>query len=109
MPWSSSKRGGRFNRGWAKKRKQILDRDNHECQWPVEDKNGFPAGICGRPANEVDHKLHDMEHDDDRDSNLWALCHWHHNIKTQMESAEGKRERSRRNRERAYFDHPAFR
>ncbi|MCO6558495.1 MAG: HNH endonuclease [Bifidobacterium sp.] len=108
MPWSSSNRRARFNKGWYKKRKQILDRDHHVCQWPVEDGNGFPAGICGRPARAVDHRRHDMAHDDDRDSNLWSLCDWHHNIKTQMESAEGKRKRARRNRERAYYDHPAF-
>ena len=109
MPWSSSDRRSRFNKGWARIRARILDRDNHQCQWPIEDDRGFPVGRCLAPARMVDHKLHDMVHDDDRDSNLWALCDKHHNIKTQMESTEGKRKRAKRTHDRSFYEHPAFR
>lgn len=108
MPWNSSQRKKRFNKGWAKVRVKVLERDGYRCQWPVTDTNGFPAGICGRPANEVDHMAQNMVRDDDRLSRLWSLCHEHHNIKTQVESTRGKRRAAERRRDAAFYDHPAF-
>lgn len=108
VPWSSSNRKRRFNKGWAKVRLKVLERDGYRCQWPVTDANGFPAGKCGRPANEVDHMAQNMVHDDDRLSRLWSLCHEHHNIKTQVESTRGKRRAAERRRDAAFFEHPAF-
>lgn len=108
MAWSSSNRKQRFNKGWAKTRAKILQRDGYRCQWPIEDSRGFPIGRCLAPARMVDHKIHNMAHDDDRESNLWALCDYHHAQKTAMESAEGNRKRVRRMREASFYDHPAF-
>ena len=109
MPWDSSQRKKRFNKGWARTRVKVLERDGYRCQWPVTDANGFPAGKCGRPANEVDHMNQNMVHDDDRLNRLWSLCHEHHNIKTQVESTRGKRRAAERRRDAAFFEHPAFR
>lgn len=107
--WQGSRRRQRFNKGWARIRKIVLERDHYQCQWPVEDSHGFPAGRCLMPARSVDHRRRDPVHDDDSMGNLWALCDYHHAIKTSMESAEGNRRRARRMREASFFDHPAFR
>ena len=109
MPWSSSNRKRRFNKGWAKVRLKVLERDGYRCQWPVTDANGFYVGRCGRPANEVDHINQNMVHDDDRLSVLWALCHEHHMVKTQVESVKVKYRAAGRRRDVAFYDHPAFR
>lgn len=37
MAWSSSNRDARFNPGWERTRKRILERDHHRCQWIVTD------------------------------------------------------------------------
>lgn len=109
MPWSSSNRKRRFNPGWQRIRKQVLARDGYKCQWPVEDSRGFPMGVCGEPANAVDHKHQNMVRDDDSMGALWALCDRHHNLKTQVESAQGKRRRAANRRFDSFYDHPAFR
>lgn len=85
----------------------ILERDCHRCQWVRAD-----TGLrCGLPAHEVDHKrrAENGMPDDDSPSNLWALCPYHHKVKTGMESGQAKRERRERRREKAFYEHPAFR
>ena len=57
MAWSSSNRDARFNPGWERTRKRILERDHHRCQWIVTDWHTGAKHICGYPANEVDHKV----------------------------------------------------
>lgn len=109
MSWGSSNRKKRFNRGWAKIRMKVLERDGHMCQWPMTDENGFYAGVCGAYANEVDHRNQNMVRDDDRLSQLWALCHYHHARKTGVESVKGKYRAKTRREEARFFDHPAFR
>ncbi|MEE8666849.1 MAG: hypothetical protein SOI13_01570 [Bifidobacterium mongoliense] len=49
-----------------------------------------------------------MVRDDDSMSALWALCDRHHNLKTQVESAQGKRRRAAKRRFDSFYDHPAF-
>jgi 5-methylcytosine-specific restriction endonuclease McrA len=109
MSWDSSRRRSRFNKGWAKVRKAVLERDGHRCQWLVEDSDGFVRGRCGCPATAVDHKVRHADRDDDSMSNLWSLCDYHHNLKTQVESAEGKRSAAARRRVQRFYEHPAFR
>lgn len=109
MPWSSSNRKKRFNKGWAKTRAKIMERDHHMCQWPVTDENGFPAGICGAPAEAVDHILHNMVQDDDSPRNLRALCHYHHALKTGVESVQGRYRANARRRDQSFYERPAFR
>ena len=106
--WRDSKRRHRFNRGWPKVRARILERDGYRCQWLVRDEWG-DVHACGAPANEVDHKRRDPVHDDDSDSNLWALCRYHHSLKTEWESAEQRRVNRERREDREWYSRPAFR
>ena len=107
MVWSSSRRRERFNPDWPKVRAFVLRRDGNRCQWPVKDDFGN-VRLCGAPANEVDHKRRDGVRDDDSLDNLWALCRWHHQRKTEGESAESRRMNSERRREKRWYSHPAF-
>lgn len=103
-------RKARFNKGWAKTRKAILERDRWSCQRWVLDEWGRKRR-CGAPANEVDHIVRSDwgELDDDSPSNLEALCSYHHKLKTENEAAAARRERARRRKEERWYSHPAFR
>lgn len=107
VAWSSSHRDERFNPDWPRVRAMILERDGHRCQWPVKDDYGN-VRLCGRYGNEVDHKVRNPVHDDDRPENLWVLCRWHHQRKTEGESAEVRRAKGRSRREKRWYSHPAF-
>lgn len=80
MPnWSGSTRAARLPSNWRYViRPRILKRDGYKCQW-VRNDTGLP---CGLEANQVDH-IH--AGDDHRDSNLQALCAWHHKVKSSSE------------------------
>lgn len=109
MAWSSSNRDARFNPGWERTRKRILERDHYRCQWIVTDWHTGAKHICGYPANEVDHKVRAMNGvDDDSPENLWALCQYHHSQKTAQESAEQRRMNRERRKEEQWYSHPAF-
>ena len=70
-------------KGWGRTRQRILKRDGWKCQWPLD-----TGGICGEPANEVDHKIGAAQGIDDHSGeNLWALCTWHHLKKTGREAS----------------------
>jgi 5-methylcytosine-specific restriction protein A len=58
--------------GWEKTRLRILKRDGYACQWPV------PGGVCGAPANQVDHIHPAHLGGGDEDENLRSLCDPHH-------------------------------
>ncbi len=107
MPWSTSRRKERFNPDWPRIRARILKRDNHVCQWPVKDDFGN-VRVCGAYGNEVDHKVRHDDYDDDRPENLWTLCRWHHQLKTEGESADVRREKGRKRKENQWYSHPAF-
>lgn len=69
--------------GWRHTtRDRILTRDHHTCQWPR------PQGICGTPANQVDHITPAWLGGTDDDDNLQALCPHHHNIKSGREGGQ---------------------
>ena len=80
---SQGRRSQPLPKGWHRMRGRILKRDHHLCQWPVT-----TGGLCGEPANQVDHKINAAQGvDDHSDANLWALCEWHHNKKTGREAS----------------------
>jgi 5-methylcytosine-specific restriction protein A len=82
MP-SQGRRTTPLPKGWDRIRRRILRRDRHACQWPLT-----TGGLCGEPANQVDHKIGAAQGvDDHSDSNLWALCQWHHDQKTGREAS----------------------
>lgn len=110
MAWSGSRRRERFNPGWERTRKMILERDHHQCQRWIVDEFGVRRQ-CLYPASEVDHirRARDGEPDDDSPSNLESLCAWHHSQKTEVESAEQRRVNRERRREAQWYSHPAYR
>lgn len=72
-------------KNWATEiRPRILARDDHSCQWPVDDD----GPICGQYAYRVDHRTAAHLGGKDDDANLWALCDRHTRKK---DSAEGGR------------------
>lgn len=89
MPWQtegSSPRRKELPPDWYTRiRPAVLERDEYRCQWPRTERR---SGICNSPANQVDHKH-------DRDSyelaDLWSLCRYHHQQKTNQESADARR------------------
>lgn len=108
MVWYSSRRRERFNSDWPRVRRMILERDGYACQWPVVDELGLPKRCLVR-ARQVDHRGRAVNGvDDDSPSNLWALCDYHHQVKTEMESAEQRRSNRDRRRSDSWYSHPAF-
>lgn len=84
VPWDSSNRKSELPADWPQRRRRVGDRDGWRCQWPRTGR-----GICGSPARDCDHREGSHDH---RDEALWMLCRFHHNRKTQGESAEARRE-----------------
>lgn len=108
MAWSSSHRKDRFNPGWERTRRAVLERDRHQCRAWVVDEDGRRR-LCGRPAGEVDHIRRAVDGvDDDSMANLQSLCRWHHAQKTAVESAEARRRNREERRVAAWYSHPAF-
>lgn len=85
MAWDNSDRRSRLPADWHKLRKQILRRDNFECQWRTGQMS-----VCGEPGNEVDHI---RPGDDHSPANLRVLCSWHHSRKSSAEGGRANRAR----------------
>lgn len=79
---SQGRRSAPLPKGWPRIRARILRRDKHACQWPV-----ITGGICGEPANQVDHKIPTHLGGPESDDNYWALCAYHHDRKTGREAS----------------------
>lgn len=80
-PWAGSTRRSTLPPDWARRTATIRRRDNNQCQWPTR------HGICGKPAHEVDHRVHRDNHNLHA---LWLLCPDHHTQKTNQEAATGR-------------------
>lgn len=79
MPnWEGSDRKARLPADWHIIRIRILERDSYACRHVRTDT----GRRCGARANQVDHVHAD---DDHRDSNLQALCEYHHAKKSGRE------------------------
>lgn len=85
--------------GWDTTRKRILKRDGHACQWPI------PRGVCGAPANQVDHIVPAWQGGSDDDTNLRSLCEPHHKRKSSSEGGQAAA-RKRIPRRRPQEPHP---
>lgn len=95
MPnWEGSTRRRTLPRNWAEIRRRILERDRGRCQWVL----GTTHRKCLRPATDVDHITRPADGGTDDDSNLRALCQWHHRWKSSREGgqASGAARRARR-------------
>lgn len=102
MAWEGSDRRSRLPRDWPLIRARVLARDAYMCQHTRTDT----GRMCGAHATDVDH-VH--RGDDHRDTNLQALCDYHHRKKSGSEGGNASREaRARRKKATAYV-HPGLR
>lgn len=95
MPnWEGSKRRSTLPDDWAVTTLRILRRDFHRCQHIREDT----GKRCLGQARDVDHIIPNSQAGSDADSNLQALCEYHHRQKSGREGgrASGKARRAKR-------------
>lgn len=71
----------------AATRQRILNRDGHQCVAIMRDTGQRCPTTTGL---EIDHRIPVYLGGTDDDTNLRALCHWHHTQKTQQESTAAK-------------------
>ena len=104
VAWArDSVRRRRLPSDWASRRRAVLVRDNHRCQWKVD-----ALSVCGAPATDVDHVV---PGDDDSFGNLRALCREHHALKSAREGhvALARMRREVAGRFRRFDPHPGLR
>lgn len=87
--WSNSDRRSRLPADWDKRRRRVLKRDQHLCQWRLSDD---ATDICGQHATDVDHIRPGDNHADD---NLRSLCGPHHRQKSSSEGAAAAKAKRR--------------
>lgn len=80
--WAGSDRRQRLPKDWATRRRRVLRRDGNRCA--ERDQYGER---CSEQATEVDHI---EPGDDHRESNLRALCSWHHQRKSSREGGQAR-------------------
>lgn len=80
--WQGSDRRLRLPPDWDKIRRRILKRDDYRCKV----RNTYNER-CSEPATEVDHIV---AGDDHSESNLQAICSWHHGRKSGAEGAQAR-------------------
>jgi len=100
--WSGSNRRSRLPKNWPSIRRRILLRDGNRCQF-----RDPQFGWCKEPATDVDHI---RAGDDHSDSNLQALCGYHHGKKSAGEGAAAARKVRQEISSRfvRQDDHPGF-
>jgi 5-methylcytosine-specific restriction endonuclease McrA len=99
MAWENSDRKARLPADWQARRKRVLARDRYRCQAELS-----TGALCLAPANQCDHIEHGDNHDE---SNLQALCAWHHKHKSAREGVEARKPRPSQRREPE--QHPSLR
>ncbi|GGN40200.1 hypothetical protein GCM10010109_68990 [Actinoplanes campanulatus] len=77
--WQGSDRRQRLPQNWPSIQRRILKNAEFRCTVRTEGKR------CTEQATEVDHI---RAGDDHRDSNLRAICGWHHQQKSSREGGE---------------------
>ncbi len=84
--WATRQGSGRGGRPWRRTREEVLKRDSYLCQ--CKDCKRLERV---RPAHEVDHVVPLAQGGMDSLSNLAAINHDCHRVKTLRESAAGRR------------------
>jgi hypothetical protein len=80
--WANSNRRARLPANWETEiRPRVLHRAGGRCEHTLRGQR------CPHPATDVDH-IH--RGDDHRDSNLRALCDWHHRQKSSREGVDAR-------------------
>jgi hypothetical protein len=82
--WGTSDRSEELPGDWPRLRAETLKHDNHRCVWPGR----WSDRQCGALATDVDHINDPHDHSW---KNRQSLCVWHHQKKTQQESAAARR------------------
>lgn len=92
--WKGSTRHAELPAGWHITQPRILARDGYQCQHVRQDT----GRLCLAPARDVDHIISHADGGSDDDSNLHALCSYHHGRKSGREGglASGVVRRARR-------------
>lgn len=98
QPWAGSNRRDELPPDWPQRRARILNREGHRCTATMSD-----GSRCTWPASDVDHIKPGNDHSD---TNLRAICSWHHQRKS---SAEGNAARLRPTQARPGELHPGRR
>jgi 5-methylcytosine-specific restriction protein A len=102
VAWDGSDRRARLPSDWAARRARVLARDAYMCRHVRTDT----GRACGARATDVDHVRHG---DDHSESNLQALCDYHHRKKSGSEGGRASAEaRAKRAKASAYV-HPGLR
>ncbi|MFE2912831.1 HNH endonuclease [Kitasatospora indigofera] len=104
MTWSTSRRRATLPPDWQATRRRILDRDHSQCVW----ERASTGRVCGRPATQVDHIVRPADGGSDEDTNLQALCRWHHQAKSSSEGGQASAA-ARPSRSRPVEAHPGLR
>lgn len=113
MPgWTTSNRKQQLPSNWQTLRVFVLERDKYQCQHldantvDIDPVTGKQTGeICGRKANQVDHKVPGPDHTTE---NLQALCEYHHNKKSSSEGGKAKAAKEAALRESQKPKHPGY-
>lgn len=82
--WKGSRRRKTLPKDWTETRKRILTRDRFACQHVRVDTDRK----CMKAARDVDHIVPHSQGGSEADTNLQALCPWHH---TRKSGSEGGR------------------
>jgi 5-methylcytosine-specific restriction protein A len=101
MAWQGSDRRARLPADWEATRQYVLRRDGFICQHVRTDT----GRICAYRATDVDH----IERGDDhRESNLQALCDYHHKKKSGREGGLASRDARAKRRAATASKHPGL-
>ena len=84
--WGRSKRSNRYGSAWQHLRKQILERDGHQCQLRLPD-------VCTGRASQVDHIISVADGGSDEPGNLRSVCRKCHARRTARQGLEARRRR----------------
>lgn len=99
--WRNSTRKDTLPPDWERRRKFVLNRDQHRCQHVRYDTDRK----CGAPANQCDHIDDRLDHSY---ANLQALCEWHHNQKSGRQGGLAAQSRRRKDETRTEHRHPGL-
>jgi 5-methylcytosine-specific restriction endonuclease McrA len=89
---------------WPLRKARVLQRDFHRCQYVRYDTDRR----CLAQATEVDHIIPRSEGGSDDESNLRAICEWHHLRKTGSEGGRASARARQARRDAAPRQHPGL-
>ena len=64
-----------FGKDWKKRKAELWERCGGKCEFRIQ-----PLLRCSTEAQDPHHRIKHWPRRDDRLSNLWALCRFHHKL-----------------------------